>query len=101
MNRLPGSHIPPPETAVVPPITAARSRTVTRAPARAAARAAARPAPPDPTTTRSVAMACSLRGPVVRAGGTEQSYRAVVAGGAGRLGARARTALASGYQLNH
>src|SRR6516165_1889955 len=52
---LPGIQIPPPDTAVVPPTNADRSRTRTRAPASWARMAATRAAPPEPTTSTSVA----------------------------------------------
>src|SRR5262245_49845922 len=53
MCRLHGTQTTPPETAVVPPICSARSRTRTSAPPSAASSAALSAAPPDPTITTS------------------------------------------------
>ena len=58
-----GIHIPPPETAVVPPTDEVRSTTVTRAPWSWAVMAAASAAAPVPTTTTSAGIGEESDGP--------------------------------------
>src|SRR6476660_8296472 len=59
ITGLHGTHAPPPEIAVVPPIKSDFSSTVTRAPPSAATSAPVSPAAPLPTTTRSVVVPSS------------------------------------------
>ena len=54
ITGLHGTHAPPPEIAVVPPIRSVFSSTVTRAPPSAATSAPVSPAAPLPITIRSV-----------------------------------------------
>src|SRR5690606_23517717 len=79
-----GSHIPPPEIAVVPPYRGARSITVTRAPPTAAARAATSAAPPDPTTATSVWTVSPMAGPFGAV--SRRLTEAETGSGGGRLG---------------
>ena len=69
IGALQGTHIWPPDSAVVPPNWGEASKTTTDNPRSAAAQAATRPAPPEPTTTTSKdAVEPSVLGPVAPSG---------------------------------
>ena len=62
---FPGSHTPPPDTAVVPPSMSAFSRISTSAPPSCASVAAVSAAPPDPTTTTSTTRSQAPGSPLI------------------------------------
>src|SRR6266496_2475932 len=55
-----GTHIQPPDQAVVPPKTGSFSTTITLSPCQAAVTAADRPLAPEPITSTSHAMVCGI-----------------------------------------